>query len=239
MTKYYEKITLSGNIIEVMRYEKLNTKGGGARTGDGADREHNYKQSQRRRRNAIRQLICTNFDSGSKFVTLTFSDQVSIDIRNVQACNKYFKQFVQRVRRRYPDFAYVAVIEFQDRNGRGAVHYHMISNLPYIAKQALMDIWQGGFVKINSIDKVDNVGAYVIKYMTEDMDDTRLQSENAYLHSRGLKKPIELKSWDESTIPELREIEAQLQEKVPSYSAKYESTEAGHIEYYQYNLSRK
>lgn len=239
MLKYYEKITVSGNIIEITRYEKLNTKGGGARKGDGADREHNYQQSQRRRRNAIRQLICSNFDAGSKFVTLTFDNDRPFDIQNVQACNKHFKLFVQRVRRKYPGFQYVAVIEFQDANGRGAVHYHMISNLPYIAKEELADIWQGGFVKINRIDKVDNVGAYVIKYMTSDMDDTRLQGENAYLHSRGLKEPTELKSWNDAHVEAIREMEKELQEKTPSYSAKYESDSAGKIEYCQYNLTRK
>lgn len=238
MTRYYEKITITGNIIEVTKYEKLNVNGGGSRKGDGADREHNYRQSQRRRRNTIRQLICSNFNSGSKFVTLTFDDNRAFNIRDVQACNQYFKKFVLRMKYRYPDFKYVAVIEFQDRNGRGAIHYHMISNLPYIAKQTLSDIWQGGFVKINRIDKVDNVGAYVIKYMTADMDDTRLQGENAYLHSRGLKEPIEYKTWNDTHAEAIRGIEHSLQGKAPSYSAKYESAEAGQIEYLQYNLSR-
>lgn len=229
---------MTKGITEVWRYEKLNTKGGGARDGDGKDSEHNYQQCQRRRRNTIRQLICTNFDSGSKFVTLTFDNDRDHDLKDVQACNSYFKRYIQRMKRRYAAFKYVAVIEFQDENGRGAVHYHMICNLPYIKKSELSEIWGGGFVKINRIDKVDNVGAYVIKYMTSDMDDKRLCGQNAYLHSRGLEKPIEVTTWRDSDADIWRDLHSCLKMQTPSYSAKYESDSAGHIEYFQYNSNR-
>lgn len=235
---YYEKIVVTKGITEVWRYEKLNVKGGGARDGDGRDTEHNYNQHQRRRRNTIRQLICTNFDSGSKFVTLTFDNERDHDLKNVQACNGYFKKFIQRMKRKYQGFKYCAVIEFQDKNDRGAVHYHMICNLPYIKKSELAEIWGGGFVKINRIDKVDNVGAYVIKYMTADMDDKRLCGENAYLHSQGLEKPIEVTTWRENDRICWQDLHDAIEKQTPSYSAKYESENAGHIEYRQYNINR-
>lgn len=236
---YYEKIVVTRGITEVWRYEKLNVKGGGARDGDGRDTEHNYRQQQRRRRNTIRQLICTNFDSGSKFVTLTFDNDRDHDYKDVQACNAYFKKFVMRMKYRFPEFKYVAVIEFQDKNGRGAVHYHMICNLPYIKKDELASIWAGGFVKINRIDKVDNVGAYVIKYMTSDMDDRRLCGENAYLHSRGLEKPVELATWRQESAETWQEVHNALENEKPSYVATYESEAAGRCEYRQYNFNRK
>lgn len=235
---YYQKIVVSQGIIEVWKYEKLNTNGGGQRDGDGRDHEQNYRQRQRTRRNAIRQLICTNFDSSSKFVTLTFKDDLGHDIRDVKECNQFFKRFVMRLKYRYPDFQYLAVIEFQDKNCRGAVHYHMICNLPYVKKSELSDIWDGGFIKINSIDKVDNVGAYVIKYMTVDMDDKRLCGLHAYLHSRTLKKPTQLVSWrsgDHLAVQAMNDI---LQKQTPSYATTYESAQAGHIEYSQYNTNR-
>ena len=233
---YYEKIVVTKGIIEVWRYEKLNVKGGGARDGPGLNQEHNYKQQQRRRRNLIRQLICSNFDSGSKFITLTFDNGRDFDISDVQACNRYFKRFIQRLKYKYDRLNYVAVIEFQDE--RGAVHYHMICNLPYIKKSELASIWGGGFVKVNRIDKVDNVGAYVIKYMTSDMDDKRLCGQNAYLHSKGLQKPVEVTTWRDSDKSIWRELHDSIEMKSPSYSAKYESEAAGQIEYYQYNSNR-
>jgi hypothetical protein len=236
---YYEKIVVTKGITEVWRYEKLNTKGGGARDGDGRDAEHNYHQSQKRRRNTIRRLICTNFDSGSKFVTLTFDNDREHDIQDVQASNAYFKKFVLRMKYRYPDFKYVSVIEFQDKNERGSVHYHMICNLPFLKKSELAKIWGGGFVKINRIDKVDNVGAYVIKYMTSDMDDKRLCGQNAYLHSRGLEKPVEVTTWRDNERLCWYDLHEALKIQSPSYFAEYESEAAGHIEYYQYNSNRK
>lgn len=208
------------------------------RDGDGEQHEHNYRNRQKYRRNRIRQLVCTNFDSGSKFVTLTFNDGHDFDIKDVQACNRFFKRFIQRLRFRYPDLKYVAVIEFQDKNGRGAVHYHMICNLPYIKKSELQEIWRGGFVKINAIDKVDNVGAYVVKYMCKDTEDKRLCGENAYLHSKGLQEPVEVCTW-KGDSDMWRQLHDAIESETPSYSAKYESEYAGQVEYMQYNFNRR
>lgn len=238
---FYRKIVVTGNIVEVWSYEKLNTKGGNNPEGvesDGSDPAANYELRQRKRRNRIRQLICSNFDEGSKFVTLTFADRTDFDITCVQACNAFFKRFVQRVKYRYPEFKYVAVIEFQDSNGRGAVHYHMVCNLPFLRKAEIADLWQGGFVQVNRIDHVDNVGAYVVKYMLKDTEDPRLMGENAYLHSRGLNEPYEVTSWS-SESSEFWSVAHALQKELPSYSAKYESKYAGEVCYCQYNFNRR
>jgi hypothetical protein len=165
---------------------------------------------------------------------------MAFDIKDVKQCNQAFKLFILRLRYIYPDLKYLAVLEFQDKNDRGAVHYHMICNLPYIKKNELSEIWGNGFIKINAIDKVDNVGAYVIKYMNKDIDDDRLQGLKAYNCSKGLQKPLELKSWD-ARIPdyELRkQLYELMDEKSPSYATTYESDKAGKIEYRQYNLQR-
>lgn len=240
MTGNYEKITLSGQIIEVTTYEKLNTKGGGIREGDGEHKDNNYKQTQRRRRNKIRQLITTNFDCHSKFVTLTFDNSRDFDIKDVKQCNAAYKLFILRLKYKFPELKYLAVLEFQDKNDRGAVHYHMICNLPYISKKELSEIWDNGFLKINAIDKVDNVGAYVIKYMNKDIDDDRLQGLKAYNCSQGLTQPYELKSWDARiSDDELRkQLYALMNEMPPSYATTYESDNAGKIEYKQFNLSK-
>lgn len=235
----YEKIVVAKGIIEVYEYEKLNVIGkGGHKIGDGEQRDENYKQTQRKRRNMIRQLICSNFDCQSKFITLTFGN-CDHDIKDVKQCNKQFNLFTHRIRRRYPDFKYVAVVEFQDKNDRGAVHYHMICNLPYIKKSELAELWGNGFIKINAIDKVDNVGAYVIKYMTTDIDDKRLQGLKAYNCSKGLQKPVEVKSWERSDVELILQLKDMVKDKSPSYGSTYESEYAGKISYKQYNFNRK
>lgn len=233
----YQKIVLTGGIVEVFQYEHLNIRAdGGNRTGDGENHQENYKQRQRIRRNKIRQLICSNFDSGSKFVTLTFADRPGLNVKDVQQCNSLFKVFIQRLRRRYPDLLYVSVIEFQDKFSRGAVHYHMVCNLPYISAAELRNLWQNGFIKINRIEHVDNIGAYVIKYMTADMDDERLCGQKAYLRSRGLSEPVEVCSWrDNDLYDKVSEI---VKEKSPTYCSEYISEYAGTVRYFQYNMVR-
>ncbi len=237
---FYEKIVIAGGVVEVTAYEKLNVTGnGGKREGEGEQREENYKQTQRKRRSLIRQLITMNFDNKSKFITLTFRDTEKFDITDVKACNKAFKAFIRKLKTEYSNLQYLAVIEFQDKNGRGAVHYHMLSNLPFIEKERLSDIWGNGFVQINSISKVDNVGAYVVKYMQKDIDDTRLQGLKAYNATRGLKKPIVYTSWKAGDKRGYQEQKSLLDRETPSYSAKYESDITGDIIYNQYNFNRK
>jgi hypothetical protein len=115
----------------------------------------------------------------------------------------------------------------------------VICNLPYIKKSELSKIWGHGFVKINAIDKVDNVGAYVIKYMTSDMSDIRLQGENGYLRSTGLEMPSELKSWRSMTEKDtIYEFAEKIKNISPSYAATFESEKAGKIVYQQYNMKR-
>lgn len=223
------------------QYEHLNVESGGNRydedleRGSGADKEHNYANTQKARREAVRNLTTANFDSTSKFVTLTFGN-VDFDFTDVKACNRAFKRFIMRLKYRYPDLQYLAVIEFQER---GAVHYHMICNLPFVKKSDLARIWGYGFVKINAIDKVDNVGAYISKYMAKDLDDTRLQGLKAYQYSRTLQKPVELTNWHEGDIDALQGVEALLNEKTPSYAATYESDNAGRITYAQYKIAKQ
>lgn len=164
---------------------------------------------------------------------------MAFDIKDVKACNVAYKLFIKRLKYRYKELKYVTVIEFQDRNERGAVHYHMICNLPFIPKSELSELWGNGFVKINRIDKVDNLGAYVVKYMNKDIDDKRLQGLKAFNTSHSLSQPTEIKSWDKDDTKVLKQIKELVKEKSPSYSAKYESEQAGVITYQQFNLIRK
>lgn len=235
----YLKTVITGGVIEVTEYENLNVLGnGGYNPGDGKQSEENYKQRQRIRRNKVRQLITSNFDNKSKFYTLTFADTDEIDICNVQQCNAKFKDFIFKMRRKYRGFNYVSVVEFQDKNGRGAVHYHMLSDLPYIEQKDIERLWGNGYVFVNKVTHVDNIGAYVVKYMVADMDDKRLCGERAYLRSRGLQSPIEVCSWRDEDKEVLAEVADLLKRETPSYCSEYESEHAGLIRYFQYNMNR-
>ena len=83
-------------------------------------------------------------------------------------------------------------MEFQKR---GAIHYHMRSDFGYIEQCDLEKIWGNGFVWINDLLKsnkgkpVDNVGAYIVKYMNKNIIDKRLMGKKAYFTSKNLKRP--------------------------------------------------
>jgi uncharacterized membrane protein (UPF0182 family) len=57
-----------------------------------------------------------------------------------------------------------------------------------VKNEILRNIWGHGFVKINNIQKVDNIGAYVIKYLSKDLQ-KREKFSNYYLRSRNLEEP--------------------------------------------------
>ncbi|MGA9175462.1 MAG: hypothetical protein WBZ33_16010 [Thermoactinomyces sp.] len=165
------------------------------------------------------------------FLTLTFAENV----QDIRGANYEFKKFRQRLEYRLKiKLEYVGVIEFQKR---GAIHYHVvIFNLPYIEAGELAEIWGHGFIKINKIDQVDNIGAYVSKYMTKDEYEKektdRLIGEKSYFTSRGLRKPLEIV--DEKEIERL--AAALSGHKV--YSSEYYSDLVGKITYVQYNRKR-
>ncbi len=139
--------------------------------------------------NNIRRLVDCNFNSKSKFVTLTFADTNKIDIRDIKQTHGVFKRFIQRLKTYFPKLKYVAIPEFQDKKQRGAIHYHMISNLLYTPNETLAKIWRYGFVNIKSIEHVSNIGAYLAKYLAKDIDDNRFGSAKKVLRSKYLEHP--------------------------------------------------
>lgn len=154
--------------------------------------------SARRRAEKIRRLINANRYALTTFLTLTFKENLT----DLDIANKEFDKFSKRMNRYLlknfnERFKYVAVIEFQQR---GAIHYHLLCNLPTSfkvqnhtsrksKKQKEFEVfiseklWKNGFCDCRSIDGVDNVGAYLWSYMIKDSCDKRLKGRKAYLYS--------------------------------------------------------
>lgn len=231
--KDYYKIIATGHVIELFKYERAPfVTGKGGRSEDDPPDENKSKEENDRsngfkKRNNCRRLVLSNFSENSKFITLTFENNIT----ELDQANKEFDKFIKRLRRKYKDFKYIAVIEFTKK---GRIHYHMISNLPYISKQRLSDIWQNGFVKINNITHVDNIGAYVVKYMVKDIVDLRLAGRKAYMTSKNLDRPIEIKGDQAEEIIKLYE----LNHKKEVFSNSYETEYQGKAIYKEYNLRR-
>lgn len=217
----------------------------------------NKKRSLRRARNNIRRLAVSNFGSMDKFITLTFRDETyegkgqhrfKVDWTNVEHTNQCFKTFIQRLRRYTKKkggdtFQYIAVHEIQEKNDRGAIHYHMMANLDYIPYEELGELWGHGFIGINRMDKVrdkkgkirsvDNVGAYMVKYMMKSKDE-RLKGKKAYLTSKGLIRPEVFRGDTAEAIIE----HLGLNEKKEHFSNSYTTEMLGNCLYKEYNLKR-
>ena len=238
------KVVKSGNVIEIYRYEKGVFKGfinENGRAGNGSiteeQKERNREISLMRARRDLRRIVNANVgqwgdDVTTKFVTLTFKENVT----DLDSANYEFKKFILRLNykvyeKKCSKLKYTVVPEFQER---GAVHYHVIFyNLPFIKSKVIAEVWGNGFIKINKIDDVDNVGAYVCKYLTKNNVDTRLKGRKCYFNSRGLKKPIE--SYFDSE--EYEDIKKRLPVEAITYATTFNNDYLGEINYQQFNLS--
>lgn len=233
MSRFYDKkIIVSGNVVELYEYELPVVKSDCKRIGRAGqdDTTLQTKRSNRekvaaRARQKVRRYANANFSNKSKFITLTFADNVT----DLKTANREFVKARKRLSRflKMP-LEYIAVPEFQER---GAVHYHLLMNCPYIENRELARLWGHGFVKINAIDKVDNIGAYITKYMTKDGLDERLAGQKSYFMSHNLKAP------EIATDSEIiEEVLADMDVKRVACLSSFDSEYYGTIRYTQYVL---
>lgn len=181
------------------------------------------KFSLNRTRTEIRRLVNSN-PQLNKFLTLTFAENIT----DLKIANYAFNQFIKRISYHYPAFEYLAVPEFQKR---GAVHYHLLCNLPFIQLSELQEIWSNGFIKINKIDNVNNVGAYICKYLGKDMFDERAFGRKKFFRSQSLFTAIELLGWTA-----MKFVEKFLSLLKPVYEKIFMSEWSGEVEYKAYSL---
>lgn len=242
MAQFYDrKMIKSGNVIEVFEYERPIKIGevrneNGRRSEASEDDKIEYRrQSMSRAKSHVRRLINANINAWGqipKFLTLTFAENIT----DLKLANYEFKKFRQRLEYQLNiKLKYLVVVEFQKR---GAVHYHaLFFNLPYIGAEKLASVWKNGFIKVNAIEQVDNIGAYVTKYMTKDEYDKnkedKLTGEKSYFTSRGLNKPLE--SFEKKEIEQLgTALSPHL-----AYEVTFENDYLGKINYKQYNIQRR
>lgn len=133
----------------------------------------------------------------TSFITLTFAE----NLENVEIANQKFNNFTSMMKRVFPDFKYLGVIEFQKR---GAVHYHLLTNLIVGSELCPLQkgeknkydvkFWNYGYSSAKDLRKTDdnfNVALYITKYLTKDLD-KRLFGRKKILKSNNLLKPIEI-----------------------------------------------
>lgn len=223
-------------------------------------KEERRKQTLRDARNRCRRLAIANFNEESLFITLTFAENV----QDIDFSDNEFKKFIQRCKYKYGPFDYIAVREFQKRGAihyhmicnmsLGDVEGFEVLERDFglndaveaeevkrTGKRNQNHLWGFGWVDIQRLNKtkkegknVDNVGAYLTKYMTKDISHFKLKGKKVFLPSRGLLKPVIITGMDaEKFLADFKK-----RQKKETFTNYYENEYLGKISYTEYNLKR-
>ena len=185
----YSHATAKANLTESSKRKTFDEMSARKQYDSLKRKQKHYEQT----RWDIARIVDCNFDGKTKFLTLTFKD----NIQDITITNREFKYFIQRLnyyiyQTKTQLLKYIATWEKQKR---GAIHYHVIFfDFPYIAKEKLQDLWSHGFIKINRIDvdSKENRGRYLSKYFTKDLE-LKEHKKKAFFKSQNLKMPKETK----------------------------------------------
>jgi len=236
---YNFKVVVSGKHVEVYKYKKQVWREFEKKNFEDEKPQKEPKQlnafeqmeimkqkqqySINRTRTEIRRLINSN-PQLTKFMTLTFAKNIT----DLKEANYIFNQFIKRMNYKYPDFKYLAIPEFQQR---GAVHYHLLCEMPFIHFREITEIWGQGNIDIKKLNDVDNIGAYVCKYLSKDMFDERTFGKKKYFRSQTLSEPIEILGYFA-----MKFVEKLCSALTPVFEKTFESEWVGEVEYKVYTL---
>lgn len=254
---YYDaKIKIVGDTVELKRYSKTITRLKPGLEPIGKDTLEKPLETSRNKQPSgvlrddnkhrayvrLLDVVIMNKEIWKSFITLTFKENVT----DLDYANKEYAKCIRKMKKDYPTFKSVTVPEFQKR---GAVHYHMLTNVPcnsqIIPKQAKkrlynassnkwtdleyyeLKYWSHGFSSafdiVNEVDDKFNIAKYLGKYFWKDIDD-RLFGRQKIMVSKGLKRPTELilnqKTQDYTEIVSLLEENYKLQKEKDILSAK-------------------
>lgn len=219
---------ISGKEVETYRYEQPLQKGFEKKPGGASRRKLNTEESELQKerklnwarnqtKTKVRRLVNCN-PQLNKFLTLTYAKNKT----DTKITNGDFNQFIKRMVYEFDELQYLAVPEFQER---GAVHYHLLCNLRYVPAAKIAKIWTHGFIKINRIDNIKNVGRYVSKYLTKDVFNERASKRKRFFCSRGLNRPVKLYGASASQF-----VGNFLSQSKPVYEVSYESEWTGEVQ---------
>lgn len=245
---------LCGNILETSHISRRNQKATIIKldkhryvvcdTGEIKNYKHienraDNTQSVRRSLNRLKDYINTNITrpQNALWITLTYAENMT----DTERLKKDFEKFIKRLRYAYGDCEYIVAFEPQ---GRGAWHAHLLliydKKPPYIPNAKLAEIWQQGFVKINLLKNIDNIGLYLTAYLGDmelkdlsEYNGEKLKEVKANGKSKRIIKGGRLKLYpagfnlyrkSKGILPPVKELieESELLEKVKGKTLKYE-----------------
>lgn len=156
--------------------------------------DKSIEESLRRTRTTIFDYALSN--NFSYFVTFTFNPK-KVDRYSIESTSNIMKYWLNRQKKRSPNFAYVIVPEFHKD---GAIHFHALIR-DYNAELKSTNVFQNGKRVYNltgftagftNAQKLDDdqtkAAAYLTKYITKDM--INRFNKRRYWASKNLHKPV-------------------------------------------------
>lgn len=121
----------------------------------------------------LRYLINNNYTGAGNelFITLTYKENMTDTKRLYSDFDKFMKRFRYKYGKIHGSIDYMTVVEPQER---GAWHHHLLVRFNdrkgeklFIPSNEVAEIWGHGFIRINSLNEVDNIGAYLSAYLAD------------------------------------------------------------------------
>ena len=185
--QYLSKNNKKATIKKLNKFEYVELATGEVKKFSMSETRADNVNSLKKTFKKLRYLINNNFVGATNefFVTLTFAPDSSgwrPNVSDTDYLGKTIKAFLRRLKRKYGLIEFVRVLE---PHADGHAHFHVLLRFDdfdkvYIANKDLNELWGHGFVKINSLKDVDNIGAYVSAYFTDiELDDKSFIDECA------------------------------------------------------------
>lgn len=178
-------VTKMNHITEIQHMEKMNTKAFIKKiskdeyvfleTGEVKQYQHSENRSDsynslRQTFKKIRYLINNNFvgQKNELFITLTYAENMT----DTKLLYSDLDKFMKRIRYNYKNQTTIDYLSVVEPQGRGAWHIHILMRFNdlqsvFLPNKELSKIWGHGFVIIERIQDVDNIGAYLSAYLAD------------------------------------------------------------------------
>ncbi|WP_226038588.1 rolling circle replication-associated protein [Aquibacillus saliphilus] len=227
-------------------------------------KEKRRDQTVRDARNLTRRLALMNFNENDIFMTLTYKEnewdvqKTDLDFKNFLKRLKYrfkikkVKYLAVREFQKRGAIHYHVLLDYNFKLPPLPVGWGYIKKdnkkilndvarrydnkyIKPLEREIGKNIWSHGFVDIKVMDKQnDNVGAYLIKYMTKGVAKEFYRGKKIYLCSKGLERPLEYRGLEANLIYETYNLE----QKKEVFTNCYESEYLGQIIFKEFNLKR-
>lgn len=181
------KVTTMNHIVEIQYMEKTNAVAHiqkidseryvDLKTGEVKEFERTQNRSQgqnslRKTFNRLRELINTNFNGSSNELFITLTYRGDLQTNDTKKVYEDYKNFMKRLKYKFRDLSTIDYINVLEPHASGNFHMHALLRFNdvesiFIPNTELAEIWGNGFVSVQSMKHVDNIGAYVSAYLSD------------------------------------------------------------------------